>query len=859
MEGTLENGGWCDPWTTLTGPITPDQIIHAVRAAADQLGLMLEHLASGTLRLVTADGMSRTVVRWRPAVARPPSTLGYQIPPQALIEVLITGDPGDDMRSARQVADAVQAIVLPYSAMELETIVASMPMVRRYATPDPALADWALIFRDHYLEHSVGFLLGMQRAGIPAEWIYSLAKGDRTRNRHRVHATFLARGFRSGVLDNAAINAPPLHATELEQIKAELDLFIDAAHATGRRVLVIDDGGLLACGYGSVDGPRRVDAAIELTVSGLKRIAAAGTLVIPVFNMARSTVKALLGYPEIADSCLRRLQALLPACKLIGRPVLLLGYGSLGARLANALRSLGARVSIVDTDTPALVVAAEAGYRTYRRLADALSVDPPFLLIGTTGELALTEADLPLLPDGIHLAPFATRDFSVLSDTELVVSVADIPGIGRHYRLTTGKTVLMLGDGRSMNLFEADSIPNQGYDAYRAGTIIAAKALCTDPGRIPTGVHTGLADEAMTAAGLFDTYYDLYLTLDPGAAESPRCPTSVCLPSTPRQGLHACIVGYGAAGRLHAAILSDLGVTLTVIDPKHQDLPNTHRTFPYEVDHLPACQGHEITEFIDLLARHPQARVVVNDHYRHSTTLPAFTELIKRLEPDAPLSQVRVAFTKDRTKDIAHGRFIDRAYGVLGYEWLHMLAALSRILSDSAFDGYMRSEPAAAELWATYEPRLFVAALTERTVLPTKAGPIHVELASSILGPHILVGTIPIRDVSWRRDIRAADNRSRHVVAFSGDTRFALHMDPVTAHGGWQLDRNHHRLTADCNGHLLHDQVLEDSPLHTAARHAITALLADTALPPPDLAPLRRIAALADYLRAAQPAKALAK
>lgn len=72
------------------------------------------------------------------------------------------------------------------------------------------------------------------------------------------------------------------------------DAFLGAAHAVGRRVLGVDDGGLLARGYGALGAPRTVDAALELTVSGIKRIAAAGSLAIPVLNLARSQVKSRL-------------------------------------------------------------------------------------------------------------------------------------------------------------------------------------------------------------------------------------------------------------------------------------------------------------------------------------------------------------------------------------------------------------------------------------------------------------------------------------------------------------------------------------------------------------------------------------
>jgi hypothetical protein len=80
-----------------------------------------------------------------------------------------------------------------------------------------------------------------------------------------------------------------------------------------------------------------------------------------------------------------------------------------------------------------------------------------------------------------------------------------------------------------------------------------------------------------------------------------------------------------------------------------------------------------------------------------------------------------------------------------------------------------------------------------------------------------------------------------------------VHFDPVTAPGGWQLDRNHHRITAERDGAVLHDEVVEDSPLHIAIRHA-TTLLGTDPIPEPDLRPLRRIAALAELLHAQQPA-----
>ncbi|MEU0484546.1 Gfo/Idh/MocA family oxidoreductase [Streptosporangium sp. NPDC006013] len=759
-----------------------------------------------------------------------------------------------------------------------------MPLLARYATPAPHLGGWAVIFRDHFVENTLAFLLAVQQAGVPPEWIYALAKGDRTYNRDRVHATLLAQGCRSGLLDNTAINAPNSHADDLAQAFADVDAFIDAAHAVSRKVLVIDDGGLLAHGYGRADSPHRVDAALELTVSGLKRITAAGPLGIPVLNLARSALKTNLGYPEIADSCLRRLRALLPAIKVIGRTVLVLGYGTLGSRLAAALRAQGCQVHIVDPDPLALIAAAEAGHPTYRTAVDALHAVRPFLLIGTTGEDALTAEAVGALPDGVVLAPYATKDFAVLAtDPALAESATEIPGIGRRYRLRGGAQATVLGDGRSLNLFEADAIPNQGYDAYRAGTLLAAKALCARVGTIPAGVHTDLVDDIITSSGLYDAYYDTYLTIGAPAQLAP-------IGSEPLAGMTACVIGYGAAGRLHAQFLTDAGAQLMILDPKHQDLPKGCRTFCHGVDELPrpvaadvdlwsvccptadhlpvlrsilthdpgarvllekpACQGHEIDALIRLLDEHPTARVMVIDQYRHARALGVVADLIKAYEPGASLRHIGITFTKDRSADIADGRFVDRSYGVLGYEWLHMLAVLRRLLPADDLAAYLATDPRQATLRAIYDPRLFVSTLTEHTTLRVGDALVPVELHSSITGSAVVLGRTPDGVTGgWRRGVRLADDRHRYLTVHVGRIRISVHLDPVTTADGWQLDRNHHRVVAERDDEVLHDQVIEDSPLRTAIREAADALTSLRPLPPLDLGPLRRITALAEHLR----------
>ncbi|MFJ1748200.1 hypothetical protein ACIOJD_18425 [Streptomyces sp. NPDC088116] len=509
-------------YEVLDGRMTCDELHDVIRAVIYDEGRSpaeprLEVLKPGNFRVYLGD--TRLDIRSQALPDVAPDTLDHILPAAGSRRVLLTtsGPLPDEVRAV--FVRLLEKLTLRgqcYSEAEIDSIVRAMPLVDRYATKEPALANWALIFRDHYVENSVGFLLGMERAGLDPDWVFALSKGDRTLHRSRVHAWFLNHGYLSDVLDNSVINgsADTTAQAYALAVNERVNGFIRQAHAAGRKVMVIDDGGLLAQGYGA-DGvlTEYIDAALELTVSGLKRIAnAPGKLSIPVLNMARSRLKTMLGYNEIADSCVRRLRAILPGEKFIGRHVLILGFGTLGARVAHALRALGCRVSVVDTDILALITAAEHGFETYRTAAEALRGHSPFLVIGGTGELAITAADLPLLPDGVYLAGFATKDFSLLSEGSTGIESTVVPYVGVRYILPSGAAATVLGDGRSLNLFEYEGIANRGYDAYRAGTLIAAKTLCRDLDSLGPGLHLAPVDQAIDEAELFSAYYGEYLS-----------------------------------------------------------------------------------------------------------------------------------------------------------------------------------------------------------------------------------------------------------------------------------------------------------------------------------------------------------
>ncbi|MBP0451136.1 MULTISPECIES: Gfo/Idh/MocA family oxidoreductase [unclassified Kitasatospora] len=355
--------------------------------------------------------------------------------------------------------------------------------------------------------------------------------------------------------------------------------------------------------------------------------------------------------------------------------------------------------------------------------------------------------------------------------------------------------------------------------------------------------------------------------------------------------LRVCLVGFGVAGRLHEAVLRGLGAELTIVEPQPAPDPTgaagwtTVEQLPDRIvastdlwsvccptgEHLrvlravlarqpgarvllekPACPSHEIAELRSLLAAHPQARVVVIDQYAHARALDLLTEAVRVHEPGHRIPEsLRIVFTKDRSSDIAAGRFVDLDYGVLGYEWLHMLAVLRRLVPPAASREYLGGRQHARELHASYHPELFTSALTERTELACGT---ELELHSAILGPAPApVGPPPTDTGGWRQLPAGAEHRSRFVLLRAGDTAFRLDLDPVAAAGGWRLPRNAHRLTVQRGGRLLADRVIHDSPLDTAIRRGIDLLQAAGPGPRVDLTPLELIARTAEQLRLRTP------
>ncbi|GAQ51933.1 oxidoreductase family, NAD-binding Rossmann [Streptomyces acidiscabies] len=340
-------------------------------------------------------------------------------------------------------------------------------------------------------------------------------------------------------------------------------------------------------------------------------------------------------------------------------------------------------------------------------------------------------------------------------------------------------------------------------------------------------------------------------------------------------GTHVCVIGFGAAGRLHQRLLSDLGFDVSVVDPapgaETPGVPvlgrieDALRRRPVDVwsvcsptaTHVatvaevldadpqarllvekPLCRAWEIPALTALLDAHPEARLVIMDQYRHSQAMALLRTLRWELAPGHPLTAVRVGFGKDRREDIAGGRFVDHDFGVFGYEWLHMLALLRGALPPETYDHYMATAPGEVTLHVATDPELTSTAAHERV----SADGVEVDLYSTIVGPDPS-GQVGVPD--WFDGaVTAGESRQRRVEVVAGPVTLRLDLDPVTLPRGTRLPRNTHRLAVA--GPQPREWLVHDSPLDNALRWSVAALLSPDGPPGLDLRGVSRIGRLAE-------------
>jgi len=272
--------------------------------------------------------------------------------------------------------------------------------------------------------------------------------------------------------------------------------------------LVIDDGGDLMniLHTERADVLERVRGGCEGTTTGvlrLRRMAAEGALAFPVIAASDTPVKRLVDNTRgtgqsVIDGLLRA-----SGVMLAGKTVVVAGFGACGTGIAECARGLGARVLVTEVDPVRALDAVLRGFRVLT-LAEAAPIGEVFITATGTAEV-ITAEHLAAMRDGAILANAGHFDVEIDVRALESLAVAVHPGLRPHldaYELADGRRLLLLAEGRVVNLVAADGHPPEVMDLVFGIEALALAWLAGNAGKLTADVHPVPPDIDAEAARL---------------------------------------------------------------------------------------------------------------------------------------------------------------------------------------------------------------------------------------------------------------------------------------------------------------------------------------------------------------------
>jgi adenosylhomocysteinase len=281
-----------------------------------------------------------------------------------------------------------------------------------------------------------------------------------------------------------------------------------ALHNNTAPDLVIDDGGDLVNTLHTTAAALlpNVKGGCESTATGvirLRRMAAEGALAFPVIAANDTAVKRMVdntcGTGQSAiDGILRATNTL-----LAGKTVVVAGFGASGRGVAEYARGFGAHVIVTEIDP---VRALDASLRGFRVLPMGQAAPLGEVFVTVTGSVDVINADhLAVMRDGAILANAGHFDVEIDVRALTGLAVAVHPDVRPHvdaYELADGRTLLLLAEGRVVNLVAAEGHPPEVMDLAFGIEALALAWLAGNTDKLPAGVHEVPDDIDAEAANL---------------------------------------------------------------------------------------------------------------------------------------------------------------------------------------------------------------------------------------------------------------------------------------------------------------------------------------------------------------------
>jgi adenosylhomocysteinase len=230
-------------------------------------------------------------------------------------------------------------------------------------------------------------------------------------------------------------------------------------------------------------------------------MAADGTLAFPVIAASDTPVTRLVDNrhgtaQSVIDGLLRASGVL-----LAGKTVVVAGFGACGVGIAESARALGARVVITEVDPVRALDAVLRGFLVLP-LADAAPIGEVFITATGSADV-ITGEHLAVMRDGAILANAGHFDVEIDVRALAALAVAVQSDVRPHadaYELPDGRCLLLLAEGRVVNLVAANGHPPEVMDLAFGIEALTLARLAGQADRLPVAVHPVPSDIDAEAA-----------------------------------------------------------------------------------------------------------------------------------------------------------------------------------------------------------------------------------------------------------------------------------------------------------------------------------------------------------------------
>ena len=234
----------------------------------------------------------------------------------------------------------------------------------------------------------------------------------------------------------------------------------------------------------------KIKGVTEETTTGVKRLyqmAQEGLLSFPAFNVNDSVTKSkfdnLYGCRESLVDAIKRATDVMIA----GKVAVVAGYGDVGKGSAQALRALSAQVWITEIDP---ICALQASMEGYRVVTMDYAADKADIFVSATGNYhVITHDHMKRMKDQAIVCNIGHFDNEIEVASLRQHTWENIKPQVDHVIFPDGKRIILLAEGRLVNLGCGTGHPSYVMSSSFANQVLAQIELYTQTANYPVGVY----------------------------------------------------------------------------------------------------------------------------------------------------------------------------------------------------------------------------------------------------------------------------------------------------------------------------------------------------------------------------------